>query len=382
MRVAAPFLIIIIRSSYTDAIFLVYNLMTMLTFRQLRYLDALARHGHFGRAAEECAVSQPALSMQIRELERELGADLLERRQGATALTEVGVEVARRSASILTAARDLADCARGGGCVLGGKLRLGVIPTLAPYLLPRVLPELHRRHPQTRLELLEAQTKTLVLELTHGTLDVILLALPIEKPELETQHLFDDPFLLAAPVDDPLPERARVTPRDVNSRRLVLLQEGHCLRDQALDYCERRTEADTGLGATSLATVMQMVAGGYGVTLLPEIALAVEGRNQRVKLLRFAEPQPRRSIGLAWRPTSPRKVDFLAFGRLVTEVLAIERPVKCASALEDDGRFSPAPARRAGPPYVTPVKPSPGPVGRDDGPRRSPPGSKPRSRPG
>jgi LysR family hydrogen peroxide-inducible transcriptional activator len=310
----------------------------MLTFRQLRYLDALARHGHFGRAAEECAISQPALSMQIRELERELGAELLERRQGATALTEIGMEVARRTASILMAARDLTDFARHGGCVLSGKLRFGVIPTLAPYVLPRVLPELHRRHPAAQLDMLEAQTKTLVCELGQGTLDTILLALPIlDKPELDTLHLFDDRFLLAVPAEDPLPERARVTSRDVNSRRLVLLQEGHCLRDQALAFCGHRGAVDSELGATSLTTVMQMVACGYGVTLLPEVAADVEVRDERVKLLRFTDPQPQRSIGLAWRRSSPRKEDFLAFGRIVVEALEIERPrrMPCAGAKND-----------------------------------------------
>jgi LysR family hydrogen peroxide-inducible transcriptional activator len=217
--------------------------------------------------------------------------------------------------------------------VLSGSLRLGVIPTLAPYLLPRLLPELRRRHPELRLDLLETQTKSLVFELSHGTLDVIVLALPVEKPDLETLALFDDPFLLAVPADDPLPERARVTARDVNARRLVLLEEGHCLRDQALAYCARRSDVDTGLGATSLATVMQMVASGYGVTLLPEVAIDVEVRNERVKLLRFVEPQPQRSIGLAWRPTSPRKADFLALGRMVVEVLKVEKSKKCHNAV-------------------------------------------------
>jgi LysR family hydrogen peroxide-inducible transcriptional activator len=300
----------------------------MLTLRQLRYLEALARHGHFGRAAEECAVSQPALSMQIRELERGLGVDLLERRQGATLLTEVGAEIARRAGLILTATRDLADCARHSDRVLSGSFRLGVIPTLAPYLLPRVLPKLQHQHPELRLDLLETQTKTLVIELVHGLLDVILLALPLDKPDFETMHLFNDRFLLAVPAADPLPERARVTPRDVNARRLVLLEEGHCLREQALAYCKGRSEAHTGFGATSLATVMQMVASGYGVTLMPEIALDVEVRDERVKLLRFAEPQPQRSIGLAWRPTSPRKADFLEFGRMVIDALKVDRSKK------------------------------------------------------
>ena len=293
----------------------------MLTLRQLRYLDALARHGHFGRAAEECAISQPALSMQIRELEKELGADLLERRQGASVLTEIGAEVARRTGYILSATRDLADCVRQSGCVLGGTLRLGVIPTLAPYVLPRVLPELHRRYPDAQLDLLETQTKDLIFELAHGALDLILLALPLERTDFETQHLFHDRFLMAVPADDPLPERARVTARDVNARRLVLLQEGHCLRDQALAYCSRRGEFNSGFGATSLATVLQMVASGYGVTFVPEVAIDVEVRDERIKLLRFVDPQPQRSIGLAWRPTSPRKPDFLAFGRIVVDAL-------------------------------------------------------------
>jgi LysR family transcriptional regulator, hydrogen peroxide-inducible genes activator len=293
----------------------------MLTLRQLRYLDALARHGHFGRAAEECAVSQPALSMQIRELERELGADLLERRQGASVLTDIGAEVARRTGHILSATRDLADCVRQSGCLLHGTLRLGVIPTLAPYVLPRVLPELHRRYPDTQLDLLETQTKVLIFELAHGALDLALLALPIDKPDFETQHLFFDRFLLAVPADDPLPERSRITSRDVNTRRLVLLQEGHCLRDQALDYCSRRGDLNNGFGATSLATVLQMVASGYGVTFVPEVAIDAEVRDERIKLLRFTEPQPQRSIGLAWRATSPRKPDFLAFGRVVVDAL-------------------------------------------------------------
>jgi LysR family transcriptional regulator, hydrogen peroxide-inducible genes activator len=298
--------------------------MAMLTLRQLRYLEALARHGHFGRAAEECAVSQPALSMQIRELERGLGVDLLERRQGATLLTEIGAEIARRAGLILTATQDLADCARHSDRLLSGNLRLGVIPTLAPYVLPLVLPELQRRHPEVRLDLLETQTKTLVVELAQGRLDVVLLALPLDRPELETLHLFNDRFLLAVPAGDPLAERDRVTARDVNARRLVLLEEGHCLREQALAFCKHRSDGSIGFGATSLATVMQMVASGYGVTLLPEVAIDAEMRDERVQLRRFAEPQPHRSIGLAWRPTSPRRADFLAFGRMVVEALKVE----------------------------------------------------------
>jgi LysR family transcriptional regulator, hydrogen peroxide-inducible genes activator len=302
----------------------------MLTLRQLRYLDALARHGNFVRAAEECAISQPALSMQIRELEQELGAELVARSHGVTALTEAGAEVARRAGSILSATHDLADCVRHRGGTLSGTLRLGVIPTLAPYVLPSLLPVLHRIHPDLCLDLLETQTKILVSELLQGTLDVLLLALPLERPEFETIVLFTDRFLLAVPADDPLPERARVVPRDLDDRRLVLLEEGHCLRDQALIYCGKRDTAHPKLGATSLATVLQMVASGYGVTLLPEVAVNVEVRDERVKLLRFAEPQPQRQIGLAWRPTSPRKADFLELGQILLRALKCEQSNKTA----------------------------------------------------
>lgn len=263
--------------------------------------------------------------MQIHELEQELGAELVARRHGVTVLTEAGAEVARRAVSILSATRDLVDSVRQSRPLLSGTLRLGVIPTLAPYVLPLLLPELQRRYPDLFIDLLETQTKTLVGELGQGTLDVLLLALPLENCEFETVVLFSDRFLFAVPVDDPLPERARVRPSDVNARRLLLLEEGHCLRDQALVYCGQHDTAHTKLGATSLATVLQMVASGYGVTLLPEVAVDVEVRDERVKLLRFIEPQPQRQIGLAWRPTSPRKADFLELGEILLGTLKCEQ---------------------------------------------------------
>jgi LysR family transcriptional regulator, hydrogen peroxide-inducible genes activator len=302
----------------------------MLTLRQLRYLEALARQGNFVRAAEECGISQPALSMQIHELEVELGAELVARSHGVTALTEAGAEVARRASSILGATRDLADCVRHRRGVLSGTLRFGVIPTLAPYVLPSLLPVLHRTYPDLCLDLVETHTKTLVSELTEGTLDVLLLALPLEKPDLETIVLFTDRFLLVVPADDPLPERARVTQCDVNARRLLLLEEGHCLREQALIYCGKRDTTHPKLGATSLATVLQMVASGYGVTLLPEVAVDVEVRDERVKLLRFAEPEPERQIGLVWRPTSTGKADFLELGQILLRALKCEQSHKAA----------------------------------------------------
>lgn len=301
----------------------------MLTLRQLRYLDALSRHRHFGRAAEECAVSQPALSMQIHELEECLGGALVERRHGDVMLTERGLEVAGRAASILSAARDLVEFAHQTNRLLVGTLRLGIIPTLAPYVLPRMIPDLQRRYPDLRLGLLEAQTKTLLGELARGIIDVAMLALPIEKADVETLPLFEDRFLLAVCADDPLPERARATARDIETRHLLLLEEGHCLRDQALAFCGdvRNNEANNGFFATSLATIMQMVASGYGVTLLPEIAVDAELRDNRVKLLRFSNPQPNRSVGLIWRRTSPCGEDFRAFGQVVVEAVKPAQPL-------------------------------------------------------
>ena len=294
----------------------------MITLKQLRYLNALAAHRHFGRAAEACAVTQPALSMQIRDLERELGVELVERRPGEVMLTETGIEVARRAEQVLAAARDLTDFARHSGRLLTGRLRLGVIPTLAPYVLPRILPVLQRRFPELRVDLRETQTRTLMEELSRGALDAVLLALPADSDDIETLALFDDPFLLAVPAADARGGRARVDARDIDQRRLILLEEGHCLRDQALAFCGGvRLDAPSGLGATSLATVMQMVANGYGVTLLPKIALPVEARDPRVKVLRFRDPEPARQIGLAFRRTSPRKADFAALGEIVRTTL-------------------------------------------------------------
>lgn len=297
----------------------------MITLRQLRYLAALARHRHFGRAAKDCAISQPALSMQVRELEREIGAELVERRPNDVALTDTGLEVVNRAEQILAAIRDLVDFARHRD-VLSGSLKLGIIPTLAPYVLPRVLPRLQAKYPRLRLELRETQTKMLLEELVRGELDCVMLALPVEGVDVETLKLFDDPFLLAVPADE-RPSRGRVHVADVDQRRLILLEEGHCLRDQALALCGTTwRDASASLGATSLATVMQMVANGYGVTLLPEVAAGVEGRNGRVTLLRFAEPQPVRAIGLAWRRTSPRRRDFAALGEIVIQTLGTANP--------------------------------------------------------
>ena len=206
----------------------------MVTLRQLRYLEALADTLHFGQAAEACAVTQPALSMQIKELEDELQVSLIERRKSGIELTEQGEEIVRRGRTILASVRDLLDYAKHRGRVLSGTLKLGAIPSIAPYLLPAALPELQRRFPELILHLRETITETLVRELISGDLDVILVALPIVDPEVETLHLFDDKFVLAARAT----KGKRVKASDMLAHeRLLLLEEGHCLRDQALSFC-------------------------------------------------------------------------------------------------------------------------------------------------
>jgi LysR family hydrogen peroxide-inducible transcriptional activator len=297
----------------------------MITLRQLRYLAALAQHRHFGRAAKACAVTQPALSMQIRELEKLLGVELVERRPHDTVLTPVGEEVMRRAERLLTDAGELAEFARHSAKILSGRLQLGIIPSLAPYVLPKLLPALQAHYPELRIELRETQTRFLIDELQRGKLDAIMLALPVPEPDLESVRLFEDCFLLAVPADDPRSGNVRIDPRDIDLQQLILLEEGHCLRDQALAFCHNGMRpGPIGLGATSLATVTQMIAGGHGITLMPRIAADIELRDGRVRLLRFTAPEPSRVIGLTWRRTSPRKADFVALGKLVNVTLGVD----------------------------------------------------------
>lgn len=298
------------------------------TLRQLRYLSALAKYRHFGRAADACAISQPALSMQIRDLEQSLGATVVERRPGDLILTEVGGVVAERAEAILIAVNDLVDVVQHHSQTLVGRLRLGVIPTIAPYVLPGILPELQQRYPELRLEVRETQTLMLLDELEAGVLDVVVLALPLEDdPRIETRALLEDRLLLAVPANDES-FGSRIGPHDVDQQRVILLEKGHCLRDQTLAFCaaphwsNAQKRGETRLDASSLATVTQMVANGYGVTLLPEIAANLELRDGRVKVVRFHDPEPSRIIGLAWRRTSPRVRDFRALGDVIIEMFA------------------------------------------------------------
>lgn len=278
--------------------------MMNLTLKQLRYFDALARHGHFGRAAEACAISQPALSMQIKELEQTLGTVLVERGARQIRLTRFGEETAQRVTGILRAVDELGDMARASRDRLVGRLRVGIIPTIAPYLLPMIVETLSGIHPQLDLLIRETLTPTLIQELREGQLDTAIVALPVSEPALTEAALFEEKFLLVRPeadADAPVPDSD-----GLREMRLLLLEEGHCFRDQALSFCKLAASAprDT-LDASSLSTLVRMVSAGFGVTLIPEMAMPVETRSAAVSVARFPDPQPARTVGMIWRRTSP-----------------------------------------------------------------------------
>ena len=303
--------------------------MINVTLRQLRYFDALARHGHFGRAAEACSISQPALSMQIKEMEEALGGMLLERSARQVALTRFGEELVERVRDILRSVEELGDFARAAHARFVGRLHIGMIPTVAPYLLPKVIGNLSRTYPELDIQVREALTPRLIQELAEGRLDTAILALPVSEPSLTEVALFSENFLLVRPRED---ERTPVPSSEMlREMRLLLLEEGHCFRDQALSFCKKQSSAPREmLDANSLSTLVQMASAGIGVTLIPEMAVAVETRSASVSVARFKNPQPSRTIGMVWRKTSP----------LARQLLQISEVV-CQSAGKARGRSRP-----------------------------------------
>jgi len=292
--------------------------MINLTFKQLRYFEALARQGHFGRAADACAVSQPALSMQIRDLEEALGTELFERGARQVRLTSFGEQFAIRARDILRSVEELEDLARAAQDRLVGRLRIGVIPTIAPYLLPTIVGNLTRMNPNLDIHVRETVTPKLLQELAEGRLDTAIVALPVSEPSLVEVALFAEDFVLVRPGEDagkPVPDRDML--RDM---RLLLLEEGHCFRDQALSFCNLQTVRPRELlDASSLSTLVQMVSTGIGVTLIPEMAVAVETRSAAVCIARFRNPRPSRTVGMVWRKTSPLAKQFLEISEVVRE---------------------------------------------------------------
>src|ERR1700732_4355943 len=290
--------------------------MAQVTLRQLRYFDALACHVHFGRAAEACAISQPALSMQIKELEQALGGVLLERSARQVALTKFGEEAAHRVRDILCLVDELGDFARASRERLVGRLRIGMIPTIAPYLLPTVIGNLTKMHPELDIHIRETVTPKLIQELAEGRLDTAIVALPVSEPSFTEVALFSENFLLVRPGADegtPLPSS-----ESLREMRLLLLEEGHCFRDQALSFCNMKSALPRDmLDASSLSTLVQMVSAGMGVTLIPEMATAVEARSASVSVARFKNPQPSRTIGMIWRKKSPLARQLLQLSEVV-----------------------------------------------------------------
>ncbi|MFT4618932.1 MAG: LysR family hydrogen peroxide-inducible transcriptional activator [Sulfitobacter sp.] len=290
--------------------------MNNLTLKQLRYFEALAHQGHFGRAAEVCAISQPALSMQIKELEETLGTQLIERGPRQIRLTQLGEALAERASEILRAVDELGDLARASQDQMVGRLRLGVIPTIAPYLLPTLIRALSESHAALDIHVRETMTPKLIRELGEGRLDAAIVALPVSEPAFAEVPLFDESFVLVRPLSDadkPVPNADML-----REMRLLLLEEGHCFRDQALSFCSMQTVRPwAGLDGSSLSTLVQMVGVGLGVTLLPEMAVAVERRSADVSVARFPDPQPSRTIGMIWRKTSPLAEQFQVIAEAV-----------------------------------------------------------------
>lgn len=275
-----------------------------ITLKHLKYFAALADHRHFGRAASVLAISQPALSVQIRDLEAELGQTLFERGPKGVQLTAFGGEFDIRARAVLSQIDDLGQFARAASDISASHLRLGVIPTIAPYLLPRILPRLKSVLPDLELGLRETVTPRLMEDLADGKIDAALVALPVSAPWVETVPLFDEAMVL---VRHETEDGAEVPHRqDLSSARILMLEEGHCFRDQALDFCQiDRTARRRGLDGSSLSTLVQMVGAGFGMTLIPEMAVPVETRAAAVTTQRFSSPQPTRTVGLVWRKSTP-----------------------------------------------------------------------------
>jgi LysR family transcriptional regulator, hydrogen peroxide-inducible genes activator len=295
--------------------------MSLPTLQQLRYLVAIADAGTFAAAAEVEFVSQPALSAQIKELERKLGATLLERSSRGTMLTRQGTEVVDRARAILRDVDDLVRAAQVDGSTLHGHVELAVIPTLAPYVLPQVVRTLTDHHREAQLHIREVQTAPMLTAIRRGEVDLGLLALPISDAALETGVIGEDPFHLAVSEHHPLAKERGTVKLDVlRDERVILLQEGHCLRDQVLDACHLVVSEPSEIQATSMAALAQMVAAGLGVTLLPRCAEHVEaGPGRGVVTRRFAGKAPVRTVGLVWRKSSPHAGLFREFARLLAD---------------------------------------------------------------
>ncbi|HEY0043509.1 MAG TPA: hydrogen peroxide-inducible genes activator [Allosphingosinicella sp.] len=289
------------------------------TLKQLQYLAALADHGHFGKAAEACFVTQSTMSAGIRELETLIGVVIVERNRRVVRFTPLGERIAAKARRVLREAEELADMARAAGNPLSGELRMGVIPTIAPFLLPGLLPRLRTAFPDLKLYLREETSQAACDSLHRGQLDCVLLALPFGCGEVESEALFDDRLFVALPPEDAASAPAVIHPEDIDQSRLLLLEDGHCLRDHALSACNRpELRAEAAMLGTSLHTLVQMVGNGLGVTLIPQMAVEAGLLDGTGAVARPLEaPHAFRSIALIWRKGSPRDKEF----RLLADAL-------------------------------------------------------------
>lgn len=301
--------------------------MADLKLKDLRYLVALADTGHFGKAAERCFVSQPTLSAQLKKLEDYLGVTLIERQPKHAMLTPAGAAIVARARRIVESTEEVLEIARSHRDPLAGRVRLALLPTIGPYLLPGVVPRLRKALPRLELQFYEYQTLPMLERLRAGEIDLGILALPVELDGLEAQPLYDEPFVVAMPAAHPLAQKAQVRLEDLKGLTLLLLEDGHCLRDQALDICSRldvREKQD--FRATSLETLRQMVASGAGVTLLPELATLGPYASVRGLTVRpLARPAPSRQIGAVWRRTHPRRAALEAVSRVMADAAPLAR---------------------------------------------------------
>ncbi len=296
----------------------------MLTIKQMRYFEALAATGHFGKAARLVNISQPALSAQIADMERILAVKLVERGRSGAFLTLEGQDLLPDIRGILENVDRLQARVQAGQGLLRGRLRLGIIPTVAPYLVPELIPEVRTHYPDLSIELKESLTSTCLDDLKHGKLDCAIVALPVQGEGFESVLLFEDRFLIASAEDENTILMSPMTEDNVDVERLLLLEEGHCLRDQALAICGTAAgRRVANYGATSMATLLQMVSHGMGITLIPEIAVRDERSRNRMRIVPFADPQPSRRIGLVWRSSaSGRRRDFEALAGIARKSAA------------------------------------------------------------
>lgn len=297
-----------------------------LTLRQMRYFEALAREKHYGRAAQAVRISQPALSTQIQDMEHDLGVRLVERSRSGILLTQRGEDVLEQVRTILEQVERLESDTRRRGSMLDGLIRIGIIPTVAPYLVPKLVPCLRELSQSLELELKEAVTDRLIVDLQEGKLDVVIAALPIEGDGIDAISMFNDRFFMAVANNTQSVLMSPLIETQVDANRLLLLEEGHCLREQALSVCGAAGKRSlVNFGATSMATLLQMVSHDMGMTLIPEIAIPTETARNQIRIVPFADPAPSREIGLIWRKSSGRREEMKALAKAIASCATVER---------------------------------------------------------